>query len=99
MKFDKVKLLVFGSVFLLSWILGVLRFDYQWALGMYKVILFPFGLLYILYESYCTETFSSSHFWNNEFVQLSIWVISVFMQYIVYYLLLIKVKFRKQIVE
>ena len=70
MKINKIKLLILITTVVIAWVLGVLRFENEWALISYKIALFPFGFIYILYESYCINTLRSSNFFNNEFFQL-----------------------------
>jgi hypothetical protein len=69
MKSTRILITVLISTVLISWTLGVLRFDFEWAAILFNIILFPFGTLYALYESYCTHALSSSHFLNGEIFQ------------------------------
>ncbi|MDR1879046.1 MAG: hypothetical protein LBQ64_05725 [Bacteroidales bacterium] len=77
--------IIFVITLIVAWTLGVLRFDYNWIHLLFKILLFPCGFLYMIYESYCTLHFNSSHFLNNEFFQMTAFVLSVAGQSLVYY--------------
>ena len=93
MKMPKKELIIiFAGVFLVAWVFGVLRFEHQWANVMFNVLLFPFGLLYISYESYCTLHLASSHLLNNELIQIVFFLLSIVSQIILFYYVFIKIK-------
>jgi hypothetical protein len=72
---------------LIAWALGFLRFDYEWAAVLFKIVLFPFGFFYAIYESYCIGHFSPSSFWNDEIFQFVIFSVVVMSQSVLYYAL------------
>ena len=74
------------------WMLGVLRFDHQWAEMMFKVLLFPFGYLYLVYESYAASSFGITHMLNDEVLQMIVFLTAVVGQSLIYYLLFSYVK-------
>lgn len=78
-----------GIIFMLSlslfWILGVLRFQFEWADVLFSIFLFPFGFLYWGYESYCIANLAPSGMWNNEFIQLGLFMIATAGQAAVFY--------------
>ena len=80
MKLNKEFLIAFVVTLLITWGLGILRFNHEWASLLFKILLFPFGLTYFLYEKYCTSNFDSSHFFNNEYLQLILFISAVFAQ-------------------
>jgi hypothetical protein len=96
MKRVKVYVIFLVTTLLMGWLLGVLRFENVFFDILFKVIFFPFGFLYALYESYCTGAFSSSSCFNNEFLQIILFVICLIMQSLLYYLIYYKVRKDKQ---
>ena len=95
MKTYKLKLLILITTIVIAWVLGVFRFEYEWALIIYKIVLFPFGFIYLLHESYYINNLSSSHFFNNEFFQLFVFGITTVLQAYLFYFLIRKMKFSK----
>jgi hypothetical protein len=87
MKKYKNLLVVFAITAMVAWALGVLRFEYDWIYLLYKILLFPFGFLYMIYESYCMAMFSSVHVLNDEFFQLGMFTLSIIGQSIIYYVI------------
>jgi len=96
MKRVKVYVIFLVATLLIGWLLGVLRFENVLFDIFFKVIFFPFGFLYALYESYCTGAFSSSSCFNNEFLQIILFVICLVMQSLLYYLVYYKIKKHKK---
>lgn len=87
------KVLVFVSVFTICWILGALRFQWNFATLIYGVLNIPFGVLFLYLDNYLWINYPSSSWLNNEFVSGLIWCITVFCQGEMYYLL---IKFLKR---
>lgn len=75
-----LKLFIFGSVFMVCWILGALRFQWDFISIIYGILNFPFGVLFLYLDNY-----SSSSLMNNEFVSVLIWGITVLCQGGIYY--------------
>jgi predicted membrane protein len=84
MKNKKQLIVIFALTGLAAWILGVLRFDHLWAKTLFNVLLFPFGLIYSKYEEYCSVNLSPPNFFNNEFLQLFLFGVSVIGQTFIY---------------
>lgn len=80
----------------LAWVLGVLRFNSELATVLFKVLLFPFGFFYSLYEKYSITHYASSHFMNDEFFQVLVFGFSILFQAVLFYSILIKVEMRKR---
>jgi predicted membrane protein len=85
LKRHKSLTITFAIVFLVSWVLGVLRFDYDWALLLNNILLFPFGFLFVMNDGYWWSHFGSSHLMNDEFVGLFSFLFSVTAQTFVYF--------------
>jgi hypothetical protein len=80
-------MIIFAITFIVSWALGVLRFEYDWVSLLSKTILFPFGFLFIVSDNYWWATFGSAHFLNDELFGLAMFILSVIGQTIIYYLI------------
>lgn len=91
MKPKKQFLFVLALTFILAWVLGALRFNYELAEVLFKVLLFPFGLLYSIYEEYSIPHLASSHILNNEFFQLLAFGFSILCQTTLFYFILNKI--------
>ncbi|MEG0517970.1 MAG: hypothetical protein RR555_03745 [Bacteroidales bacterium] len=81
----KITGIIFMSFLLLFWVLGVLRFQYEWANWLFSILLFPFGFIYWGYESYCISNLAPSNIWNNEFMQSIIFIAAIAGQTALYY--------------
>jgi hypothetical protein len=84
-KKNRSLVIIFILVFFVSWILGVLRFDYVQALYTANFLLFPFGYLFIIFDTYFWEHVSRSCILNNEFFSLFMFFLSVIGQTLIYY--------------
>ncbi|HOF90238.1 MAG TPA: hypothetical protein PK287_00160 [Tenuifilaceae bacterium] len=80
MRIKKQFWIILAIVFIVFWILGVLRFDYGIAAILFKVLLFPFGFLLAIIENYCVSHYSMSHFLNDEFFGMFMFGIAVLCQ-------------------
>jgi hypothetical protein len=96
MKIRKEFIVIFLTTLLIAWAFGVLRFENEIFSVLFKVILFPFGFLYTLYETYCMNAFGTSSFLNDEFFQMGIFCVSVILQSLMYYIIFRKIKSYKQ---
>jgi len=76
-------ILTVAFVFAIAWILGFLRFESEVALVMYKVLMFPFGYLYLLTESY-SQTVPAPRILQNEFIQIALFLVFIMLQAILY---------------
>lgn len=87
-------IIIFAITFLIAWILGVLRFEHVWAKTLFNILLFPFGFFYAKYEAYCNLNLYSSHFLNNELLQLFLFGVSIIGQTIIYLIIYRQIKKR-----
>jgi hypothetical protein len=87
--------LFLGIALVVAWILGVLRFNYPWVEILFDILLFPCGFIYMLYENYCVAHFNSSHFLNDEIVQMVLFVSLHAAQGYLYYLIYAAFKKRR----
>jgi hypothetical protein len=89
---------VFFVTLLLFWIGGVLRFDYSWAEILFKTLFFPFGYLYLIYESHALSSLDVTHIFNDEIFQGMVFLIAVIGQSLIYYLVysIVKTGFEHQ---
>jgi peroxiredoxin family protein len=78
-------LIITVTVFILFWGLGALRFNYQFADILFKVLLIPFGFLYSIYESYSLSNFNSSHIVNDEIFQLTVFITAALEQAVLFF--------------
>lgn len=79
------KLLIWGFVFITSWVLGALRFQWDFISVIYGILNFPFGVLFLHLDNYLWTNYPSSSWLNNEFVSILIWGITVLCQGGIYY--------------
>ena len=86
------KVYVFGFVFIISWILGALRFQWDFISIIYGILNFPFGVLFLYLDNYLWTNYPSSSLLNNEFVGVLIGGITVLLQSVIYYSLFKKIK-------
>jgi predicted membrane protein len=84
LKKNKSFVVIFIIVFMLSWILGVLRFHYQWAYIPAGVLLFPFGILDITLDDYIW-THIRHPILSDEFFALFLFLLAVTGQTFIYY--------------
>lgn len=87
---------VFIATFMMSYLLGVLRWQWESASIIYGVLNFPFGLLFILAEKYLWTGLGPSHWINDEMISTLIWGVSILLQSTVYYYVIIKIKQYKE---
>ncbi|HPW67389.1 MAG TPA: hypothetical protein PLY32_05895 [Salinivirgaceae bacterium] len=90
-KTTKIYVITFLITLSLFWFLGVMRFNHDFALLLFNIMLFPFGLMYYLYEHYCMNNLSASHVLNGEIVQIIIFMLSVALQSVLYSALFMKI--------
>jgi predicted membrane protein len=85
LKKHKSFVIIFIIVFFVSWILGVLRFDYQWVHILSYVLLFPCGFLDITFDNYTWHHITGHSFFEDEFFWFFAFLLSVFGQTFIYY--------------
>jgi hypothetical protein len=81
----KSLVIIFIIVLFVSWILAVLRFHYDWAYFIARILLFPFGISNFYLDDYLWLHFGPTHFLNNEFVSLFIFCTAIVGQVFFYY--------------
>lgn len=89
-------LLVTVIVFIISWVLGVLRFEWEPAHDLYAALNFPFGFAYLFAEKYFRTRFSSSFFMNDEIIQIIFWLVSVLFQALFYTWMIHKIYWKRK---
>jgi tellurite resistance protein TehA-like permease len=91
----KTKLKLFILILLITtismWVLGVLRFNSDIIKIIHNIIFFPFGFLAVVSEDYILVNYLNNRFLNDEIFNAIIWLLSVLLQAILYYLIIIKV--------
>lgn len=90
-----IKILIFSSVFIISWVLGALRFQWDFISILYGIINIPFGALFLYLDNYLWTNFPSSSWLNNEFVGVLIWGLTVAGQGGIYYSLFKMIRNRR----
>jgi hypothetical protein len=73
-------ILILAATFFVAWGLGILRFSYPWIEGLFDVVLFPFGFVYMMLEHWSMSHLSNSHFFRNEFVEMILFALLIFAQ-------------------
>lgn len=87
---------VFIATFMMSYVLGVLRWQWESASIIYGVLNLPFGMLFILAEKYLWTGLGPSHLINDEIISTLIWGASILLQSAVYYYVIIKIRQYKE---
>ena len=93
-QFNKKFLFVFLITLVLFWVLFVGTFYYEWVRAICPIILFPFGVLWMVFEHYCLSLndpeFSLPI--NDEITSSIIMLLCIIGQTVVYYNLYNKCK-------
>ncbi|MCK9344485.1 MAG: hypothetical protein M0P33_11305 [Massilibacteroides sp.] len=92
----RLLLTLFAVVFIVSYFLGVLRWQWGVVTLLYGALNIPFGIVYLVLEKYFWNTLGPSHWLNGEWVSISIWLLSVIFQAIFYYYLMVKFWFHRR---
>ncbi|MDR1645972.1 MAG: hypothetical protein LBS05_09185 [Tannerellaceae bacterium] len=92
----KLFLAVFAVVFVTSYLLGVLRWQWDFASVIYSILNIPFGAIFILVEKYIWEGLGPSHWLNDEITDSLFWILTVFLQAVLYYYAIVKYRLYKQ---
>lgn len=85
--FLSLKTIILGSVFIVCWCLGALRFQWEFAAILYGILNIPFGVLFLYLDNYLWTNYPSS-----EFASILIWGITVLCQGWLYYIILKHIK-------
>ncbi len=83
-KFLKIYVIIFASLFFIDWILGVLRFSVGIAESFLKVLNIPFGIIAIRGEKYAGAYLPTTHLYNDEYMQIILFIAMVFLQALLY---------------
>ena len=81
---------VLAVVFVCSYLLGVLRWQWEFASVVYGILNVPFGALFILLEKYFWIELGPSHWVNDEITNTLFWGISVVFQAVLYYYIIFR---------
>lgn len=81
---------VLAVVFVCSYLLGILRWQWEFASVIYSILNIPFGALYILLEKYLWVELGPSHWMNDEITNMLFWGISVILQAVLYYCIVLR---------
>jgi hypothetical protein len=81
----KVFFIILAAVFFISWASGIARFDYAWAEVLGSILLFPFGFLQFMLDTYLWNNYDTAHWINDEFTGLFLFLLAVIGQTFVYY--------------
>ena len=81
---------VFAVVFVCSYLLGVLRWQWEFASVIYSILNITFGALYILLEKHLWVELGSSHWVNDEITNMLFWGISVTLQAVLFYYIVLR---------
>lgn len=87
---------VFAVVFVTSFLLGALRWQWDFASVVYGILNLPFGAAFILAEKYIWELLGPSHWLNDEITVSLFWILSGFLQSVLYYYAIVKYRLYKQ---
>lgn len=87
---------VFAVVFTISYLLGILRWQWDLASVVYSILNIPFGAIFILMEKHIWESLGPSHWLNDEIIDSLFWLLTVFLQANLYYYAIVKYKLYKQ---
>lgn len=83
----KLKMAILFIVFLESWLLGALRFDWNFASFLYGVLNIPFGTIFLYADHWLWFNYEHSHWLNDELFSLLTFGGSVICQAVLYYYL------------
>lgn len=81
---------VLAVVFVCSYLLGILRWQWGFALVIYSILNIPFGAQHILLEKYLWVELGPSHWMNDEITNMLFWGISVILQTVLYYCIVLR---------
>ena len=81
---------VLAVVFVGSYLLGVLRWQWEFASVVYGILNVQFGALFILLEKYFWIELGPSHWVNDEITNTLFWGISVVFQAVLYYYIIFR---------
>jgi hypothetical protein len=70
-----------------AWLMGALRFNYEIAGVLFKVLLFPFGWIYTIIESQSVND-GLRNWMDDEVSQGTIFLLAVLLQAYIYFLIL-----------
>jgi predicted membrane protein len=77
--------IIFIIIFFVSWILGVLRFNYQWAHILDSALLFPCGFLNITLSDYSWHHITGPSIFKDEIFEIFAFLLSVLGQTFIYH--------------
>jgi predicted membrane protein len=95
-KKHKSFVIIFIIVLFVSWILGVLRFDYQWAHILNSVLLFPFGFLHITLDNYIWSHIAGHPILKDDFLGAFTFLLSAIGQTFIYHWIYKKIVNRRK---
>ncbi|MDR2119079.1 MAG: hypothetical protein LBP25_06060 [Tannerellaceae bacterium] len=81
---------VFAVVLAVSYLLGVLRWQWEFASVLYGILNIPFGVSFLFFDRYFWTELGPSHWVNDEIVSSLYWLASVLLQAILYYFAVLK---------
>jgi len=83
-KFLKIFAIIFTLLFFVDWFLGVLRFSVEIAQFFLEALNVPFGIIADNLEKYAVSQLPGSHFYNNEYFHMIVFIAMVFLQALLY---------------
>jgi len=83
-KFLKIYVIIFASLFVIDWILGILRFSAEIAQSFLKALNVPFGIIAVHLEEYAVSNLPMTHLFNNEYLLMVLFIAMVFLQALFY---------------
>lgn len=88
-------LIVATPTMAIAWILGALRFNYEIAEVLFKVLLFPFGWLYTIFEASSLND-GMRNWMDDEISQGTLFLIAVLLQAYLCFLIIETIKKRNK---
>ena len=93
----KILLITLTLVFIESWFLCALRFEWEPGGVIFSVLNVPFGYLYLFFEKHLWNIFGASHWVNDEITGILFWISYCACQGLFYFFLVRKIKlFRRE---
>lgn len=75
----------------IAWLLGALRFNHEIAEVLFKVLLFPFGWLYTIFEASSLND-RGRNWMDDEISQGTLFLIAVLLQAYLYFFIIEKIR-------